>query len=60
MRKTVVTAVERHLGLEAAARQAGHAGTEVTRPHYVERNKIVPDHTEALSEFSRRIGAVGD
>ncbi|KXP06718.1 hypothetical protein AXK60_11685 [Tsukamurella pseudospumae] len=60
VRKTVVTAVERHLGLEAAARQAGHAGTEVTRRHYVERNQIVPDHTEALTEFSRRIRAVGD
>jgi integrase len=60
LRKTVVTAVERHLGLESAARQAGHAGTEVTRRHYVERNQIVPDHTEALSEFSRRIRAVGN
>ena len=59
VRKTVVTAVERHLGLESAARQAGHASSEVTRMHYVERNQIVPDHTEALNEFSLRIRSVG-
>lgn len=55
IRKTVVTAVERSLGLEAAARQAGHGSSEITRRHYVERGVDVPDYTAALGEFSRSI-----
>lgn len=58
VRKTVVTAVERALGLEAAARQAGHGSTEITRRHYVERNVTVPDYTAALEEYSRPIRAL--
>lgn len=58
VRKTVVTAVERELGLEAAARQAGHGSSEITRRHYVERSVTVPDYTAALEEYSRHIRAL--
>lgn len=60
VRKSVVTAVERALGLEAAARQAGHSSSEITRKHYVERSVTVPDYTAALDEFSTRISPVTD
>jgi integrase len=53
VRKTVITAVERELGLDAAARQAGHGSSNVTRKHYVERATVVPDYTAALDPFSR-------
>ncbi len=58
IRKTVVTAVERELGLEAAARQAGHGSSDVTRRHYVERAIDVPDYTAALDSFSRSFRGV--
>jgi integrase len=58
VRKSVVTAIERALGLEAAARQAGHSSSEITRRHYVERSVTVPDYTAALDEFSTRISPV--
>lgn len=58
IRKSVVTAVERELGLEAAARQAGHSSSEITRRHYVERLVTVPDYTAALDGFSTRIRPV--
>ena len=48
----IITAVERALGLEAAARQAGYSSTEITRRHYVERSVIVPDYSAALTPFS--------
>lgn len=57
IRKSVVTAVERSIGLEAAAQQAGHSGSEITRRHYVERSVTVPDYTAALDEYSRPIRA---
>jgi len=53
VRKTVITAVERELGLDAAARQAGHGSSDVTRKHYVERATVVPDYTAALDSYSR-------
>ena len=58
MRKTVITAVERELGLDAASRQAGHGSSDVTRRHYVERAVEVPDYTAALDSYSRRFRAV--
>lgn len=58
VRKTTVTAVERSMGLEAAARQAGHSSTEITRKHYVERSVTVPDYSGALDEYSRPISAL--
>ncbi|BDD84443.1 hypothetical protein TPB0596_42060 [Tsukamurella pulmonis] len=58
VRKTVVTAIERELGLEAAARQAGHSSSEITRRHYVERSVTVPDYSGALDEYSRPIRAL--
>jgi integrase len=58
IRKTVVTAVERALGLDAAARQAGHGSSDVTRRHYVERAVDVPDYTAALDSYSRRFRAL--
>jgi len=58
IRKTVVTAVERELGLEAAARQAGHGSSDVTRRHYVERGVVVPDYTAALDSYSRSFRGV--
>jgi integrase len=58
LRKTVVTAVEREMGLEAAARQAGHGSSDVTRRHYVDRAVDVPDYTAALDSYSRRFRAV--
>lgn len=58
IRKSVVTAVERSMGLEAAARQAGHSSSEITRRHYVERSVTVPDYTAALDEYSRPIRAL--
>ncbi|BBX55780.1 hypothetical protein TM48_00401 [Mycobacterium shottsii] len=45
--KSVVTAVERAMGLEASARQAGHSSSEITRRHYVEQSVTVPDYTAA-------------
>lgn len=45
--------MERSIGLEAAAQQAGHSGSEITRRHYVERSVTVPDYTAALDEYSR-------
>lgn len=58
IRKSVVTAVERSMGLEAASRQAGHSSSEITRRHYVERSVTVPDYTAALDEYSRPIRAL--
>lgn len=49
--------MERSIGLEAAAQQAGHSGSEITRRHYVERSVTVPDYTAALDEYSRPIRA---
>lgn len=57
VRKTVITAVERELGLDAASRQAGHGSSDVTRRHYVERAVDVPDYTAALDSYSRRFRA---
>ncbi|AGC64832.1 hypothetical protein MULP_05405 [Mycobacterium liflandii 128FXT] len=45
--KSVVTAIERAIGLEASARQAGHSSSEITRRHYVEQSVPVPDYTAA-------------
>ncbi|MCI4674415.1 hypothetical protein [Candidatus Mycolicibacterium alkanivorans] len=50
--------MERALGLEAAARQAGHGSSEITRRHYVERAVVVPDYTATLDEYSRPIRAL--
>ncbi|OBI05866.1 hypothetical protein AWC18_12095 [Mycolicibacter nonchromogenicus] len=50
--------MERSMGLEAAARQAGHSSSEITRRHYVERSVTVPDYTAALAEYSRPIRAL--
>ena len=58
IRKSVVTAVERSMGPEAAARQAGHSSSEITRRHCVEKSVTVPDHTAALDEYSRPIRAL--
>ncbi len=58
LRKTVVTAVEREMGLEAAARQAGHGSSAITRRHYVDRAVDVPDYTAALDAFSRSFRGV--
>lgn len=54
--------VRRHRGgtldrAGAAAQQAGHSGSEITRRHYVERSVTVPDYTAALDEYSRPIRA---
>lgn len=43
--------MERSIGLEAAAQQAGHSGSEITRRHYVERSVTVPDYTAALTSI---------
>lgn len=46
------------MGLKAAALQAGHASSEITRRHYVERSVTVPGYTAALDEYSRPIRAL--
>lgn len=47
-RKTVATAVERSADIETASAQLGHAGTEVTRRHYIQRAAVGPDVRHVL------------
>ncbi|GGK87566.1 putative phage integrase [Salinibacterium xinjiangense] len=49
LRKTVATRIARLFGDEAAAKQLGHSGPEVTRRHYIQKASIAPDVSETLS-----------
>lgn len=53
-RKTVLTEIERVRGIEEAAAQAGHKGTEVTQRHYVRGRDEAPDNTEVLNPMGAR------
>ncbi|WPM94284.1 integrase [Arthrobacter phage Marchesin] len=52
-RKTVATVLDAAEDLRTAADQLGHAGTDVTRRHYVQRTHEGPDARQALEELVR-------
>ncbi|MFC8383532.1 hypothetical protein [Nocardia sp. NPDC056952] len=49
--KTVATLIADEFGLQAAARQLGHANESVTRRHYVDLPTQAPDFTTALDRL---------
>lgn len=51
LRKTVATAIERELGMEAARHQMGHADPSLTGQVYVEDSMVGPDARDILSQF---------
>lgn len=51
LRKTVGTAVERAQGVEYAAKVLGHSSPEITRRHYVERDRRPMDARTVLDAF---------
>lgn len=53
LRKSAVTAVSDELGLEAAARFAGHKRSRVTEQYYAKRAIDVPDTSEVLGGLQR-------
>lgn len=53
-RKTVLTQIERAKGIEEAAAQAGHRGTDVTQRHYVRGRDEAPDNTAVLNPMGSR------
>ncbi|WPM94361.1 integrase [Arthrobacter phage Cupello] len=55
-RKTVATAIDAAEDLRTAADQLGHAGTDVTRRHYVEQTHIGPDARATLEDLVRPQG----
>lgn len=55
-RKTVATAIDAAEDLRTAADQLGHAGTDVTRRHYVEQTHQGPDARAVLEDLVRRPG----
>jgi integrase len=54
-RKTVATLIERETDSVRASRQLGHSSDTVTRKHYIERSKAVPDSTDLLERFGGRL-----
>lgn len=50
-RRTVATVLDRHADLRTAADQLGHAGTDVTRRHYVEQTHQGPDARAILARL---------
>jgi integrase len=54
-RKTVATLIDRELGSKRASEQLGHSSDAVTRKHYIERDRLVPDSTEILEQFAGRL-----
>ncbi|MCZ4539856.1 tyrosine-type recombinase/integrase [Dietzia maris] len=50
-RRTVATLVDREVDTESAAAVLGHAGTAVTKKHYVERASVAPDMSEVLDRL---------
>lgn len=53
-RKTVLTAIERTYGLQAAATQAGHSRVAITKESYIEENLRPVDYTSALNSLIPR------
>lgn len=51
LRKSAVTAVSDDLGLEAAARFAGHKRSRVTEQYYAKRAIDAPDTSEVLGQL---------
>lgn len=51
-RDTVATLLDAEADLRTASEQLGHAGTEVTRRHYVERSLLAPDVRNVLDAFA--------
>jgi integrase len=51
LRKSVVTTVSDALGLEAAARFAGHKRSRVTEQYYAKRAVDAPDTSEVLGQL---------
>lgn len=51
-RKTVATLIDRELGSKRASEQLGHSSDTVTRKHYIQRNRMVPDSTGILEQFA--------
>ena len=52
-RKTVATAIDAAEDLRTASDQLGHAGTDVTRRHYVEQTHMGPDARHVLENLVR-------
>lgn len=50
-RKAVATLIERESDSIVASKQLGHSSDEVTRKHYIERNKLAPDSRAVLDQF---------
>ena len=50
-RRTVATVLERAEDIQVAADQLGHAGTDVTRRHYVEATHVGPDARALLDSL---------
>lgn len=50
-RKAVATLIEREADSIVASKQLGHSSDEVTRRHYIERNKLAPDSRIVLDQF---------
>lgn len=48
LRRTVATAIEASLGVDAAAAQLGHSGTAVTERHYIAKGSVAPDTRTVL------------
>ncbi|AYN58585.1 tyrosine integrase [Arthrobacter phage Melons] len=55
-RKTVATALDAAEDLRTAADQLGHAGTDVTRRHYVQKTHQGPDARATLEQLVRPAG----
>ncbi|MDR1633993.1 MAG: site-specific integrase [Bifidobacteriaceae bacterium] len=53
-RKTVATLIDQEQDDKTAAAQLGHAGTAVTRRHYIKRAPTVTDASEILQALGRR------
>lgn len=48
IRRTVATRIEREHGSLAASLQLGHTSDAVTKAHYIEKNRVVPDFSSTL------------
>ncbi|GAB3622537.1 site-specific integrase [Mariniluteicoccus endophyticus] len=51
-RDTVATLIDAEADLRTASEQLGHAGTDVTRRHYVERSLLAPDVRTVLDALA--------
>ncbi|MEQ4566229.1 tyrosine-type recombinase/integrase [Paenarthrobacter sp. CAP02] len=52
LRKTVATLINLELGSEVAATQLGHTSDQITRKHYIEKDRKPSDQRSALEKFN--------